>query len=419
MHKNINLRIFLSSVRKSKIENQKSKMSMEKNLNFDEIIDRRNTLSLKYDFAERRGKPADVLPLWVADMDFKVSSYIQDALQEAVSHGIFGYSDTLTPYYVTISNHFRKKHGYHFDEDDLVKTPGIVFALAMAVKAFTRVGESVIILQPVYYPFSDVILDNGRNLVSSTLVLGDDSRYHIDFEDFEKKIVENKVRLFFLCNPHNPVARVWTKDELLRLGDICLRNNVIVVSDEIHKDFTFVGEHTVFAGLSPELDSITITCSSPSKTFNLAGGQVSNIIIRNPELRKRFRHEIDAAGYSQLNVFGLVATQTAYEKGHVWYNAMIDYVRRNIEFARQYIERNLPKVRMIKHEATYLLWLDFRAYGLSPTDLDDLIINKAKLWLDSGRIFGKSGEGFQRINVACPRSVLVEALGRLKKALEG
>ncbi len=390
---------------------------MERNLNFDEIIDRRNTLSLKYDFAVRRGRPADVLPLWVADMDFRTSSYIQDALQECVNHGVWGYSDTLTDYYELVRQHFERKHGYTFAEDDLVKTPGIVFALAMAVKAFTRVGESVLILQPVYYPFSEVVRDNGRNLVESTLVLKDDNRYHIDFEDFEQKIVKNSVKVFFLCNPHNPVARVWTKDELLRLGDICLKHNVIVVSDEIHKDFTFVCSHTVFGSIRGDIDNITVTCSSLSKTFNLAGGQVSNIIIKNPELRSKFRHEIDASGYSQLNLFGLVATIEAFKNGHVWYNAMIDYVRRNIEFARGYIERNLPKVRMINHEATYLIWLDFRAYGLSAKELDDIIVNKCKLWLDSGRIFGESGKGFQRINVACPRSVLVEALRRLTKAL--
>jgi len=390
----------------------------ERNLNFDEVIERHNTLSLKYDFAERRGRPADVLPLWVADMDFKTSSYIQDALNNVVQHGIFGYSETQTPYYETIRNRIKTKFGYDFAEEHLVKTPGIVFAVAMAIKAFTNEGDGVLIQQPVYYCFNEAIRDNRRVIVDNTLYLGDDNRYHIDFEDFERKIVDNHIKLFILCNPHNPCARNWTEDELIKLGDICLRHNVLVLSDEIHADFTFVGRHIVFASLRPEYEDITITCTSATKTYNLASVQLSNIIIKNPDLRARFQKEIDAAGYSQCNIFGIVATEAAYKYGDEWLEAMLKYVEENVRYVKDYIAQKLPKVRMIEHEATYLVWLDFGAYGLKPRELDDIIINRAKLWLDSGRIFGQPGYGFQRINVACPRSILTECLERIRKSFE-
>lgn len=389
----------------------------ERNLDFDKVIDRRNTRCLKYDFAERRGMPKDVLPLWVADMDFETSSYIQDALAERVKHGIFGYSEVQTSYFEIVRDWMKKHHNWDIQEKWLVKTTGVVFALAMAVKAYTQPNDSVLIQQPVYYPFSEVIADNGRKVVSSDLYLGDDNRYHIDFEDFEKKIIDEKVKLFFLCNPHNPVGRVWTKAELIRLGDICVRHGVIVVSDEIHQDFVFHGKHHVFANLKKEFENISITCTSPSKTFNLAGMMISNIFIPNHELKLKFRKELDAAGISQLGVMGLVACEAAYSKGKEWYQAMIAYVSDNIRFVKQYVEENLPGVSMIDTEGTYLVWLDFRKTGLNVSDLENLIVHKAKLWLDSGKIFGKCGEGFQRINVACPRSVLKGALDRIREAL--
>lgn len=390
----------------------------ERNLDFDKVIDRKNTRCLKYDFAKRRGMPEDVLPMWVADMDFETSSYIQDALTERVKHGIFGYSEVQTPYFEIVRDWMRRHHGWDVQERWLVKTPGIVFALAMAVKAYTEPGDSVLLQLPVYYPFSEVISDNGRKVVSNTLYLGDDNRYHIDFEDFERKIIEEKIKLFFLCNPHNPVGRVWTRDELIRLGDICVKHNVIVVSDEIHQDFVFKGKHEVFAGLKKEYEDISITCTSPSKTFNIASLMMSNIFIPNYELKRRFRKELDAAGTSQLGIFGLVACEAAYSHGEEWYQAMHAYVADNIEFTRRYVEDNLEGVRMIEHEGTYLVWLDFRGTGLGADALEDLIIHKAKLWLDSGRIFGESGNGFQRINVACPRRTLTEALDRLAYALQ-
>lgn len=390
----------------------------ERNLNFDEHVDRRNTDCIKYDFARRKGFPEDILPLWIADMDFKTSSYIEDALVERAKQAIFGYSEVQTPYFNAVSNWMKTHHNWEVKERWLVKTPGVVFALAMAVKAFTKPGDSVIIQSPVYYPFSAVVTENGRNLVSSDLSFGNDNRYHMDYKDFEKKIVENDVKLFLLCNPHNPVGRVWTREELEKIGDICLKHNVLVVSDEIHADFVFKGEHQVFAAIKKEYEDITVTCTAPSKTFNLAGLSLSNIFIPNRKLKHRLKDQMSAAGTGSMGVMGLVACKAAYEKGEEWYQAMKSYVWENIEFTKQYVEENLPEVKMIDHEGTYLVWLDFRDTGLGVDELEDVIIHKAKLWLDSGKIFGKSGEGFQRINVACPRSTVKEALDRIKAALE-
>lgn len=318
----------------------------ERNIDFDKVINRRNTRCLKYDFAERRGMPNDVLPLWVADMDFETSSYIHDALTERVKHGIFGYSEVQTQYFNIVRDWMKNHHNWDIHEKWLVKTPGVVFALAMAVKAYTQPNDSVLIQQPVYYPFSEVIADNGRKVISSDLHLGDDNLYHIDFEDFEKKIIDEKVKLFFLCNPHNPVGRVWTEAELIQLGDICVKHGVIVVNDEIHQDFVFRDKHHVFADLKKDFENISITCTSPSKTFNLAGLMMSNIFIPNHELRRKFRKELNAAGISQLDVMGLVACEAAYSKGEEWYQAMLVYISENIRFVKRYVEENLPNVRL-------------------------------------------------------------------------
>ena len=392
----------------------------ERNLNFDEVIERRNTNSLKYDFAKRRGLPEDVLPLWVADMDFKTSSYVEDALVERTRHAIFGYSETGADlsddsYFNAVAGWMKRHHDWDVDIRWLIKTPGVVFALAMAVQAFTKEGDAVLIQQPVYYPFSEVIEDNKRVIVSNDLVLGDDNRYHIDFEDFEKKIVENNIKLFFLCNPQNPTGRVFTKEELTKLGDICLKHEVLVVSDEIHNDFALYGEHTVFAKVKKEFEDNCIICTSASKTFNLASMLMSNIFIPNQKIRRAFKKQIDAAGISQLSILGIVATRTAYEKGEEWYKNVISYMKENIAYLKKYTEENLPGVKVIDGEGTFLPWLDFRGTGLSSEEIDKRIIYDAKLWLDSGRIFGKVGDGFQRINVATPRSILEECLRRIRK----
>lgn len=389
----------------------------ERNLDFDRIIDRKNTRCLKYDFAVKRGMPEDVLPLWVADMDFETSSYIEDALTERVKEGIFGYSDVQTPYFEIIRDWMVRHHDWEPQEKWLIKTPGVVFALAMAVKAYTDPGDKVLLQQPVYYPFSEVITDNGREVVSNDLVLTEEGTYKIDFADFEQKIIANGIKLFLLCSPHNPVGRVWTREELETIGDICVKHGVTVVSDEIHNDFIWEGTHTVFAGIKKEFADISVTCTSPSKTFNLASMLISNIFIPDQILRRKFRKEMDRAGISQLSVLGLVATEAAYAHGDEWYAAMKNYVRDNIAFARAYVEENLPGVRMIDTQGTYLIWLDFRQTGLTVEELDHKIIYEAGLWLDSGKIFGKTGEGFERINVACPRAVLQEALDRIRGIL--
>lgn len=387
------------------------------NYDFDTVIDRKGTDCLKYDFAKERGKREDALPLWVADMDFQTAPGILDRLQQTVQHGIFGYSEGKEDYFLAVQNWYNVHFGWEVKRNWLVKTPGVVFAIAAAIRAFTKEGDSVLLQQPVYYPFSEVILDNHRTLVNSPLKLVN-GHYEIDFEDLERKIKENDVRLFLLCSPHNPVGRVWREWELRRLGDICLKHGVLVVSDEIHSDFTYEGYvHHVFAGLAPEYADITVTCTAPSKTFNLAGLQVSNIFISNPTLKKKFREAIASVGYSQVNLMGLVACKAAYETGTPWLSQMKAYLAGNLDFVRGYLEEHLPKIRLIEPEGTYLIWLDFRGLGLSEEELEDLISNKARLWLDSGAMFGADGEGFERINIACPRATLRRALSQLEEAL--
>lgn len=387
------------------------------NCSFDEIIDRRGTNSLKYDFAAERGKPADVLPLWVADMDFQSPPAVLEALTKAVQHGIFGYSESKREYFDAIKKWYSDSFGWEVEQDWLVKTPGVVFAICAAVRCLTEPGDGVLIQQPVYYPFSESILKNRRTLVSSPLVY-QNGTYSIDFQDFENKIVQNNVRLFILCSPHNPVGRVWTKEELIRLGDICIKHGVTVVSDEIHADFVYEGNrHFVFAGLKPEFLNCTITCTAPSKTFNLAGLQVSNIFIADPAIRRKFREEITASGYSQLNALGLVACRAAYEHGRPWLDGVKQYLAENLRFVRDFLADRLPEVKLVEPQGTYLIWLDCSGLGLNEEQLEDLIVNRAKLWLDGGSIFGPEGRGFERINIACPRSILEQAMTRLEQAV--
>ena len=385
----------------------------ERHLDFDTVIDRKGTRSLKYDFAVRRGKPENVLPLWVADMDFQTSSYITEALEDMVKHGVFGYSESEEHYFEAVQNWMERHYNWHVKESWMTKTPGIVFALAMAVKAYTQENDAVLIQPPVYYPFKEVVEDNHRRLVNNTLVLGGDGTYTIDYEDFEKKIIEENVKLFILCNPHNPVGRVWTREELERQGEICLKHGVFVVSDEIHADFVFERKHTVFSEVKEAYRDISMICTSPSKTFNIAGLQISNIFISNPEKATAFRRQVAAAGYSQVGLPGLVACEAAYRHGDEWLEGVLAYIKANAEFTRAYLQEHLPRVKMTKLEGTYLVWLDFRNYGLTDKELDEKILNQAGLWLDSGAVFGKCGEGFQRINIACPRKTLHQALDRL------
>jgi len=386
---------------------------------FDKIIDRHGTNCLKFDFAKERGKNGDELSLWVADMDFQVAKPITDALQAQVNHGIYGYSEVKSDYFEIVKNWFKDNFDWEIKKGSLVKTPGVVYAIAMAVKAFTKEGEAVIIQQPVYYPFSEMIIANNRKLVNSPLVLKD-GRYEIDFEDFEKKIVENNVKLFILCSPHNPVGRVWSVEELKRIGDICIKHDVVIFSDEIHADFVYEpNKHHVFASLGESYAANSVIATAPSKSFNIAGLQVSNIFIENKKLRDAFRNEIVKSGYSQLNTMGLVAARAAYESGKEWLDEVRAYIKDNLIFFRDYLKENIGELSLIEPEGTYLVWVDFRKLGLSEKQREDLIVNKAKLWIDSGAMFGVDGEGFERFNIACPRSYLKQALDSLAKAIKG
>lgn len=385
---------------------------------FDQVIDRKNTNSLKFDFAVERGLPEDVLPLWVADMDFKVADPIQKALRDRVEHGIFGYSDNKESYYEAVKDWFKNHYGYESESEWIVKTPGVVTALAMAVKAFTKEGDAVLIQTPVYYPFYGVIEGNGRKLVENPLIY-QDGRYEIDFDDFENKIEDQDVKMMILCNPHNPVGRVFTEEELKKMGKILKDHDVILVSDEIHCDFAFPGHpHRVFTEAVPQMRDHAIICTAPSKSFNLAGLQTSNIFIENKDLRRAFEHEMLRSGLSQLNTFGLVACETAYRDGEEWLDAVRDYMRGNLDYLRDFVDENLPGVKLIEPEGTYFAWLDFNGTGLSDEELNEMIVQDAKLWLDAGNIFGGAGRGFERFVLACPRATLEEAMRRLQGAFK-
>ncbi|MBR5438259.1 MAG: pyridoxal phosphate-dependent aminotransferase [Clostridia bacterium] len=385
---------------------------------FDKIIDRRNTNSLKHDFAVENGLPEDVMPMWVADMDFKAPECVLEALQNSVDHGIFGYSNLKDDYYQAVAGWFTRHFAWTPEKEWLVQTPGVVYALAMAVRAFTEKGEGVIIQPPVYYPFYNVIRNNQREIIESPLVYAD-GKYTIDFGDFEKKIVDNGVKLFILCSPHNPICRVWTKQELQKLGAICKKHNVIIVADEIHCDFTYEGhDHNIFYEAVPEMADRTIICTAPSKTFNIAGLQCSNIWIKSEELRQRYNEEIAASGYTVPNTLGVVACKAAYEKGDDWYEECWAYIKDNLAYVREFVKENLPGVKLVEPEGTYFAWLDCSGLGLTAEELNNLIIHKAGLWLDAGDIFGKIAEQFQRVVLACPRATVEKAMNQLKNAVE-
>lgn len=386
--------------------------------NFDEIIDRHGTNCLKYDFAVERGVPADALPLWVADMDFQVPVEVRESLKKSAEHGIFGYSEVKESYFDALHDWMLRYHDWDVKPEWLLKTPGIVFAAAMAIKAFTKEGEACMMQNPGYYSISEVVKLNKRVLVDNFLK-EDDGYFTMDYEEMERKMVEQNVKLFILVNPLNPVGRVWTEEELRKFGEICLKHNVLVFSDEIHEDFVYPGfHHVVFANLDERFRDITITATSPSKTFNLAGLQVSNIFIANEGMRNAFQHEIWASGYSQLNQSGLVACESAYRYGREWLEQVLVYIKGNLDFAKEFVKINMPGVRVIEPEGTYFLWLDFRGLPLMGDELDNLVIYKARLWLDGGRVFGSAGDGFQRFNMACPRKTLELALTKLANALK-
>ena len=384
--------------------------------NFDEVIDRHGTDCLKYDFGMKRKGRDDLLPLWVADMDFRLPDEILDEFHKRIDHGIFGYTDPLDEYFAAMNHWFSTRYGYTIEPDWVTLGAGIVYALGTSVRAFTEKGDAMMVMQPVYYPFSEVIKNDGRRLVNCQLRY-ENNHYSIDFEKMERMILEEGVKALIFCNPHNPVGRVWTREELERVAEICLKYNVTWMVDEMHCDFIFPGHtFTSCMNLDEKYRQILALYSSPGKTFNVAGLQPANIIIPNEELRKKYQWANTQAAYSQGSLMGQLAVKVCYTKGAEWVDELVQYIYENVKYMSKFVKENFPKAKMVEPEGTYLVWLDFRETGLTVAELEDLILNKARLWLDSGKIFGKAGEGFQRINVACPRATLTEALERIRKA---
>lgn len=386
-------------------------------VDFDTVPNRRGTNCFKYDFAREMGMPEDVLPLWVADMDFPTAPAVLERLHALAEHGIFGYTGVKDAYFSAVHNWYAQRFGWETQRSWLVTTPGVVFAIAIAIRAFTQKGDAILIQQPVYYPFANKVTENDRQLVVNPLILKN-GRYEMDFADMERKIADNHVKMLLLCSPHNPVGRVWTKEELLRVGEICQKYGVLVVSDEIHADFTYAGHtHRVFASVKSEFADFTITCTAPSKTFNLAGLQNSNIFIPNRQLRHAYKKELSACGCGGTNCMGMAACQAAYEAGADWLEQLKQYLAGNLAYIRQFLREKLPDIALIEPEGTYLVWLDLRKLGLTEQQQRQLIVQDAKLWLDTGTLFGQGGEGFERINIACPRATIEQAMQRLERAV--
>ena len=385
---------------------------------FDRIVDRRGTSCLKYDFGMKRKGRNDLLPLWVADMDFTLPDEILEDFHKRIDHGIFGYTDPDEEYYAALNKWFSGRHGYQIRPETVTVGCGVVFGLATGVKAFTEPGDAILIQQPVYYPFREVIEDNGRKFINSQLHY-EQGRYSIDFDDFEKKIIENDVKVFILCNPHNPAGRVWSRQELENLGDICLRHNVIIMDDEIHCDFVYEGHtFTGFMTLGEKYQDNLVLYTSPSKTFNVAGFQPANIIIPNEGLRARYRKANAAAGYSQGNIMGMMAVKACYTKGAAWVDELVRYISGNIAYVKAFVKEHFPKAVCVETEGTYLMWIDFSGYGFSDEELEHIMVDEAKLWLDSGKVFGPETAQFERFNVACPRAVVEQAFNQLKNAMD-
>ena len=384
--------------------------------NFDEIVDRSNTSCIKWDYVKEFLGEDNLLPMWVADMDFKTPDFIIKAVKERANHEIFGYSMRPQGYYQSIVDWVRNRHSWEIEKDWIVFSPGVVPALNMAVLAFTQPGDEIIVQPPVYFPFFTAVTDHNRKLIYNQLKL-ENGHYTINFDDLKRKIT-SQTKMIILSNPHNPVGRAWTEGELKELAEICVKNKILILSDEIHSDLVFKPHrHNVLANLSDEIADNTLTMMAPSKTFNLAGMSTSSVIISNPELRKTFKATLDKLHLGLGNIFGAVASEAAYTNGNDWLDQMLDYVKGNVDYVDEFLKSHLPQVKMVQPEATYMVWLDFRKLKLSRKELNELILQKAKLGLNDGEVFGPGGEGFHRMNLACPRSYVETAMNQLKAAV--
>ena len=389
---------------------------------FNELIPRRGTNSYKWDGAADER----VLPLWVADMDFRTAPEIIDALRDRVEHGIFGYTRVPDTYYEAVTGWFARRHGWTIDREWIIYTSGVVPALSATIKALTRAGDRVLVQTPVYNCFFSSIRNNGC-LVEENRLIYEDGTYRIDFDDLERKAADPRVTLMLLCNPHNPAGRVWTSDELMRIGDICLRNGVRVVADEIHCELVFWPHRYVpFASLAGDFGSRaaefmanTVTCVSPSKAFNIAGLQIANIIAADPDVRRKIDRAINDNEVCDVNPFGVEALIAAYNKGEAWLAALLEYLCGNYRFLKEYFAAHMPQLTVTRLEGTYLVWVDCRRLGLTSEALCRRMLDEQLLWLNEGTMYGAAGEGFVRINIACPRSRLEEALERMSRFVDG
>ena len=377
---------------------------------FDMINDRRGTCSCKWDDAA----DPEVLPMWVADMDFKTAPVIVEALQKRIAQGIYGYTHVPDEYYESVISWFKRRHGWSFSRDWMIYIPGIVPALSAIVKALTEPGDKVLIQTPVYNCFFSSIRNNGCEIVSNALVREGDT-FRIDFDDLEKKASDPGVKLMILCNPHNPAGRVWTREELTRIGEICIRHGVTVLADEIHCELVYPGhEYTPFASVSDEFLRHSVTCISPSKAFNIAGLQIANMVIPDPEMRRKIDKAVNVNEVCDVNPLGVIATMAAYNKGEDWLLQLIDYLKGNYDCFRKFCAENLPDFPVTSLEGTYLVWMDCSRLGIPSGRLEQELIKEAKLWLNEGTMYGAEGEGFMRWNIACPRSVMLDGLSRFK-----
>lgn len=374
---------------------------------FDKTIDRRATNSYKWDSA-----PEGVLPMWVADMDFRTASAIIDALQKRVAHGIFGYTRVPDAYYDAVTSWFSRRHGWDIDREWIIYTSGVVPAVSAVIKALTVPGDKVIVQTPVYNCFFSSIRNNGCEIVSNPLRRTTDT-YEMDFDALERCAADPRAKVMLLCNPHNPAGRVWTPDELTRLGNICLRNGVTVVADEIHCELVYQGfKYTPFASLSDAFLHRSVTCVSPSKAFNIAGLQIANIVAFDDDLRSRIDKAININEVCDVNPFGVAATIAAYNEGEEWLNQLVDYLHGNYEAMAEFCRRELPEFPITRLEGTYLVWMDCSSLGMSSDALEHALLDDARLWLNAGTMYGAEGEGYMRWNIACPRSVMLDGLNR-------